>query len=64
MTHPALQPAAEALARARDSRTPCGRISERFDINSLADAYAVQELNTQAAPVSYTHLTLPTKRIV
>lgn len=49
MTHPSLQPAAEALTRARQTRTPCGRISERFDINSLADAYAIQELNTQAA---------------
>lgn len=49
MSHPALQPAAEALARARESRVPCGRISERFEINSLADAYAIQELNTLAA---------------
>ena len=48
MPHPSLQPAAEALARARESRVACPRISERFDINSLADAYAVQELNTQA----------------
>ncbi|MFJ4376296.1 2-keto-4-pentenoate hydratase [Pseudomonas japonica] len=49
MTHPSLHAAAEALARARDSRTPCPRVSERFDIHSLADAYAIQDLNTRAA---------------
>jgi len=49
MTHPNLQAAAAALAQARSTRTPCGRISERFDIQSLHDAYAVQELATQAA---------------
>ncbi|MEN0108203.1 MAG: fumarylacetoacetate hydrolase family protein [Pseudomonas sp.] len=41
--------AAAALQQARHSRTPCGRISEQFGITSLADAYAVQELNTRQA---------------
>lgn len=52
MNHPSLQAAASALAEARQTRTPCGRISERYDIHSLADAYAIQELNTQAALVA------------
>ncbi|MGE8409737.1 MAG: 2-keto-4-pentenoate hydratase [Pseudomonas sp.] len=49
MNQQTLQAGAAALAQARSTRVPCGRISERFDIHSLADAYAVQELNTQAA---------------
>lgn len=42
-----LQQAAHALAEARRLRQPIGRISERFDITSLEQAYAVQELNTR-----------------
>lgn len=57
MTHPNLQAAAAALAQARSTRTPCGRISERFDIQSLHDAYAVQELATQAALAAGRRLT-------
>ena len=49
MHHENLQAAAAALALARSSRSPCPRISERFDIQSLQDAYAVQEINTLAA---------------
>jgi len=49
MHHENLQAAAAALALARSSRNPCPRISERFDIQSLHDAYAVQEINTLAA---------------
>jgi 2-keto-4-pentenoate hydratase len=49
MSHDSIQAAAAVLAQARMTRTPCGRISERFQISTLADAYAVQELNTQAA---------------
>ena len=44
-----LQAAASVLAESRKLGRPCCRISERFEISSLADAYAVQELNTQAA---------------
>jgi 2-keto-4-pentenoate hydratase len=44
-----LQAAASVLAESRKLVRPCCRISERFEISSLADAYAVQELNTQAA---------------
>ncbi|WP_454255253.1 2-keto-4-pentenoate hydratase [Pseudomonas sp. Marseille-Q8238] len=49
MNHDSIQAAAAALAEARQTRRPCGRISERFQISTLADAYAVQDLNTQAA---------------
>ena len=44
-----LDAAAKAILDARGQRQPIGRISERFDITSLADAYAVQEINTQRA---------------
>lgn len=44
-----LQAAAAVLAESRKTARPCCRISERFGIQSLADAYAVQELNTKAA---------------
>ncbi len=49
MKQDSIHAAASLLAQARMMRTPCGRISERFEISTLADAYAVQELNTQAA---------------
>lgn len=49
MSHDSIQAAASVLAQARMTRTPCGRISEHFQISTLADAYSVQELNTQAA---------------
>lgn len=49
MSQPHLQSAAAALAQARQNRQPCGRVSERFDIVSLQDAYAVQAINTRAA---------------
>ena len=49
MSQTNLQSAAAALAAARQNRQPCGRISERFDITSLQDAYAVQAINTRAA---------------
>lgn len=44
-----LDEAAAALQASRDSAVPIGRISERFDIHTLEDAYAVQELNTVRA---------------
>ncbi|MHB2247683.1 2-keto-4-pentenoate hydratase [Pseudomonas fitomaticsae] len=44
-----LQDAAAALARAREQREPCARISSTFGIDSLTGAYAVQEINTQLA---------------
>lgn len=43
-----LEAAAKAILDARMQRQTIGRISERYDITSLADAYAVQELNAQA----------------
>jgi 2-keto-4-pentenoate hydratase len=49
MNQNSIKDAADSLAYARQTRTPCGRISERFGIQTLADAYAVQELNTLAA---------------
>jgi len=49
MNQESLNAAALALAQARATRNTCGRISEGFDIHSLQDAYAVQELNTLAA---------------
>jgi 2-keto-4-pentenoate hydratase len=49
MSQTSLHAAAAALAQARQSRQPCGRISERFEIASLQDAYAVQALNNRAA---------------
>ncbi|MBV4458242.1 fumarylacetoacetate hydrolase family protein [Pseudomonas sp. COR58] len=44
-----LQDAAAALATARQQREPCARVSTTFGIESLADAYAVQEINTRQA---------------
>jgi len=44
-----LQDAAQALRNARATRQPCDPISTRFDINSLAEAYAVQDINTSIA---------------
>lgn len=44
-----LDAAAKAIFDARINRQAIGRISERYDISSLADAYAVQEINTQRA---------------
>jgi 2-keto-4-pentenoate hydratase len=44
MNQESLKAAALALAQARATRTTCERISERFDIQSLEDAYAVQQL--------------------
>lgn len=44
-----LDAAAKAIFDARVNRQPIERISERYDISSLADAYAVQEINTQRA---------------
>lgn len=44
-----IQAAAGLLDEARKTRTACPRISERFDIATLADAYAVQEINTHQA---------------
>lgn len=41
--------AAAALSAARQQREPCGRISETFGIDSLTNAYAVQEINTLLA---------------
>lgn len=49
MNQQSIKAAAQALADARNTRVTCGRISERFDILSLEDAYAVQELTTRAA---------------
>lgn len=40
--------AADALQQARRSRSPIEKISERFGITSLDDAYAVSALNTRA----------------
>ncbi|MBJ9974175.1 fumarylacetoacetate hydrolase family protein [Pseudomonas sp. S75] len=44
-----LEAAALAILDAREQRQAIARISERFDINTLADAYAVQEHNTRVA---------------
>ncbi|MBK5517231.1 2-keto-4-pentenoate hydratase [Pseudomonas sp. TH10] len=41
--------AAAALQASRDSASAIGRISDRFDVHTLEDAYAVQELNTERA---------------
>lgn len=41
-----IQAAAGLLDKARKTRTACPRVSERFEIATLADAYAVQEINT------------------
>ncbi len=41
--------AAQALANARAAQAPIAPISGTFGISNLADAYAVQELNTRAA---------------
>ena len=41
--------AAQALAAARAAQTPIAPLSGTFGISNLADAYAVQELNTRAA---------------
>ena len=52
MNYPALhqfQAAAAALTSARLNREPCARVSELFGIDTLTDAYAVQEINTLLA---------------
>lgn len=41
--------AAAALQASRDNVYAIGRVSESFDIHTLEDAYAVQELNTELA---------------
>ena len=41
--------AAEALHKARSTGTPIARVSDTFGVNGLEQAYAVAELNTQAA---------------
>ncbi len=41
--------AADALQAARASRQPIARISETFEVKTLADAYAVAALNTERA---------------
>ncbi|MDN0076597.1 2-keto-4-pentenoate hydratase [Crenobacter sp. SG2303] len=52
-----LECAAASLAEARRNRQPCARISETFNISSLQDAYAVQEINTRDALVAGRRLT-------
>lgn len=42
-----IQQAADAIWRARESRIAIPRISETFGINTLSDAYAVADLNTE-----------------
>jgi len=52
MNHDALNDldqAAAALNQARQQREPCPQISATFGITTLADAYAVQEINTRRA---------------
>lgn len=44
-----IQRAADALWQARSSRNTIGRVSESFDIHSVADAYAIAECNTRRA---------------
>ena len=44
-----IEAAATALANARAAQAPIAPISGTFGISNLADAYAVQELNTRAA---------------
>ncbi|WP_338743892.1 fumarylacetoacetate hydrolase family protein [Pseudomonas sp. KK18] len=44
-----LKDAANALHSSRETGVPVGRISERFDIHTVEDAYAVQEFNTERA---------------
>ncbi|NIE72936.1 2-keto-4-pentenoate hydratase [Pantoea sp. Ap-967] len=44
-----LEAAALAILDAREQCQAVARISERFDITSLADAYAVQDINTRVA---------------
>lgn len=41
--------AAAQLAKSRQTRTTCGRISESHGITSMDDAYRVQEINTEIA---------------
>lgn len=41
--------AAAELAKSRQDRTTCGRISESHGIKSMDDAYRVQEINTEIA---------------
>lgn len=41
--------AAEALHKARSTGTPIARVSDTFGVSGLAEAYAVAEINTQAA---------------
>ena len=64
---------AERLRTAQETRTPIAPLRDEIPAGDAALAYAVQSANVAAAiaggrrkvgPVSYTHLTLPTKRIV
>lgn len=54
---PQLQSAAAALSVARQQRKPCARISESFGVDTLAGAYAVQEINTTLAMAQGRRLT-------
>lgn len=49
LTHSQLTRAAQAISEARQHRIQIPRISETFNISTLADAYKVQELNTEQA---------------
>ena len=49
MTSDAVSAAAEALRQARSQRAPIAPVSHTFGIAGLDEAYAVAELNTQAA---------------
>lgn len=48
-TNQRLVDAAQALQNSRDTAKPISRVSERFDISTVEDAYAVQDLNTERA---------------
>jgi len=49
MANSSIQQAADALHEARSTRIPVSRISERFGIESLHDAYRVAAINTNRA---------------
>lgn len=49
MTTQAIIDAAAVLAKSRQMGQPCQRVSEQFNISTLDDAYAIQEINTQIA---------------
>lgn len=44
-----LQEAAAQLRQARATGMPCDPVSDQFKVNSVADAYAIQEINTHHA---------------